>query len=138
MKNSQKNFRILVVALVALFSVSFVPAARAGDTKGTIPVSVSYVGNANDAAIFELSFNNEKEAEFEIMITDKFSTIYYEKVKGTDQVRKFQFYNNDSNGGSVKDEIMVVITNTATKEATTYKILPNARVEKNSDLVAKL
>jgi hypothetical protein len=137
MKNSQKNFRILVVALVALFSVSFASAAPAGDNNGSVPVNVSYVGNANDAAIFELSFNNEKAAEFEIMITDKFSTIYYEKVKGIDQVRKFQFYNNDSNGGYVKDEITVLITNTATKEATSYKIMPNARVEKNSDLVAK-
>ena len=44
----------------------------------------------------------------------------------------------DAEGGSINDEILVVITNTATKEVSTYKILPNASIGKDNDLVAKL
>jgi len=138
MKNSQNNFRIFAVALVALFSVAFAPSAHAAGTTGKDPVTVKYVGSSNNVAIFELSFTNEKEEQFEIMITDKYSSLYYEKVKGTELSRKFQFVSSDADGGSVSDVILVVITNTATKEVTTYKILPNASIGKDSDLIAKL
>ena len=72
------------------------------------------------------------------MITDRYSNLYYEKVKGTELSRKFQFVSSDADGGSVTDEILVVITNTATKEVTTYKILHNASIGKTNELVAKL
>ena len=138
MKNSKNNFRIFVVALVALFSVALTSSAIAADTKGTDPVVVKYVGASDNIAIFELSFTNEKEEQFEIMITDKYNSLYYEKVKGTELSRKFQFVSTDTDGGSVNDEILVVITNTTTKEVSTYKILPNASIGKDNDLVAKL
>jgi len=138
MKNSKNNFRIFVVALVALFSVALTSSATAADTKGTDPVVVKYVGASNNIAIFQLSFTNEKEEQFEIMITDKYDNLYYEKVKGTELSRKFQFVSSDADGGSVTDEILVVITNTTTKEVYTYKILPNASIGKDNDLVAKL
>ena len=138
MKNSKNNFRIFVVALVALFSVALTSSATAADTKGTDPVVVKYVGASDNVAIFELSFTNEKEEQFEIMITDKYNSLYYEKVKGTELSRKFQFLSTEADGGSVNDEILVVITNTTTKEVSTYKILPNASIGKDNDLVAKL
>jgi hypothetical protein len=138
MKNSKNSLRIFAVALVALFSVALTSSATAADTKGTDPVVVKYVGASNNIAIFELSFTNEKEEQFEIMITDRYNSLYYEKVKGTELSRKFQFVSSDADGGSVNDEILVVITNTATKEVTTYKILPNASIGKANDLVAKL
>jgi hypothetical protein len=138
MKNSKNSLRIFAVALVALFSVALTSSATAADTKGTDPVVVKYVGASDNIAIFELSFTNEKEEQFEIMITDRYNSLYYEKVKGTELSRKFQFMSNDADGGSVNDEILVVITNTATKEVTTYKILPNASIGKDNDLVAKL
>jgi len=138
MKNSKNNFRIFVVALVALFSVALTSSATAADTKATDPVVVKYIGASDNVAIFELSFTNEKEEQFEIMITDKYNSLYYEKVKGTELSRKFQFVSTDADGGSVNDEILVVITNTTTKEVSTYKILPNASIGKDNDLVAKL
>jgi hypothetical protein len=138
MKNLKNISRIFVVALVALFSVALTSSATAADTKGTDPVVVKYVGASDNIAIFELSFTNEKEEQFEIMITDKYNSLYYEKVKGTELSRKFQFLSTDADGGSVNDEILVVITNTATKEVSTYKILPNASIGKDNELVAKL
>ena len=135
MKNSKNNFRIFAVALVALFSVALTPSAHA---TGNDPVTVKYVGASNNVAIFELAFTNEKEEQFEILITDKYNSLYYEKVKGTELSRKFQFVCSDADDGSVNDEILVVITNTTTKEVSTYKILPNASIGKDNELVAKL
>lgn len=138
MKKSQNKFRIFAVALVALSSVTLTSSAYAAGTTGKDPVTVKYVGASNNIAIFELAFTNEKEEQFEILITDKYSSLYYEKVKGTELSRKFQFVSSDADGGSVSDEILVVIKNTSTKEVTTYKILPNASIGKDSDLIAKL
>ena len=138
MKNSKNNFRIFAVALVALFSVALTSSAHAAGTTGKDPVTVKYVGASNNVAIFELVFTNEKEEQFEIMITDRYNSLYYEKVKGTELSRKFQFVSSDADGGSVNDEILVVITNTTTKEVSTYKILPNASIGKDNELVAKL
>ena len=138
MKNSKNNFRIFAVALIALFSVALTSSAHAAGTTGNDTVTVKYVGSINNAPIFQLSFTNETVEQFEIFITDKFDTIYYEKIKGKGLVRKFQFLSNDLKGGAPDDEITVVIQNTATKEVTTYKILPNASIGKDSDLIAKL
>lgn len=138
MKNSQSKFRVLVVSLAALFGVTCTSVAHAGEATGNFPVTVKYVGALNNAPIFQLSFTNQTVEQFEIFITDKFNTIYYEKIKGKELVRNFQFLSNESEGGSVDDEITVVIQNTATKVITTYKIQPNAHVEKNMQLVAKL
>ena len=139
MKNSKNSFRVLAVSIAALFGVTCTSFAHAaGEATGNFPVSVKYVGAINNAPIFQLSFTNETVEQFEIFITDKFDTIYYEKIKGKGLVRKFQFLSNDLKGGAPDDEITVVIQNTATKEVTTYKILPNASIGKDSDLIAKL
>jgi hypothetical protein len=138
MKNSQRKFRNGVVALVALSGVAFTNAAHATKTNGTVPVIVKCVGTANDAAIFQLSFTNEKNEQYDVTISDKFNTVYYEKIKGIEQVRKFQFYSSDTDGGSIDDELTVVIRNRTTKAVTTYKILPNVKVERETELVAVL
>jgi hypothetical protein len=138
MKNSKNNFRSLFVALVTLFSTAFTTAAHATETTGNDPITVKYVGASNNVAIFEISFASDSLSQYEIFISDNFGRIYYEKVKGKDLSRKFQFVNNIADDGSADDEILVSIKNTATKEVSTYKILPNASIGKNNDLIAKL
>ena len=139
MKNSKNSFRVLAVSIAALFGVTCTSFAHAaGEATGNFPVSVKYVGAINNAPIFQLSFTNETVEQFEIFIADKFNTIYYEKIKGKGLVRNFQFLSNDLDGGAADDEITVVIQNTATKVITTYKIQPNAHVEKDMELAAKL
>lgn len=138
MKNSKNSFRVLAVSIAALFGVTCTAVAHAGEATGDFPVSVKYVGAINNAPIFQLSFTNETVEQFEIFITDKFNTIYYEKIKGKGLVRNFQFLSNDLDGGAADDEITVVIQNTATKVITTYKIQPNAHVKKDMELVTKL
>ncbi len=138
MKTLKNNLSIFVVALVTLFSVAFTSSAKAADTKGTSPVTVKYVGTANDLAIFQVVFVSDAVAQYEISITDKYSSLYYENVKGTEIIRNYQFYSTDMGGGSANDEILVTVKNTLTKEVTTYKILPNANHKKEAPYTAKL
>ena len=138
MKTLKNNSRIFIVALVTLFSVALTSSANAANTKGTDPVTVKYVGKANDLAIFQVVFVSDSVAQYEISITDKYSSLYYEKVKGTEIVRNYQFYSTDVDGGSTTDEILVTVKNTLTKEVSTYKILPNASYKKEAAYVAKL
>jgi hypothetical protein len=138
MKNSKNNFRVFAVSVAALFGVACTSVAYAGEATGNFPVTVKYIGVVNSAPTFQLAFTNENVAQFEITIRDKFSTIYYEKINGKGLVRNFQFVSNEVEGGSADDEITVVIQNTATKVITTYKILPNASIQKDTELIAKL
>lgn len=138
MTNSKNNFSIFVVALVALFSVSFSTAAHAADNTNSLPVNLKYLGASNNAPIFELSFTNEKVEEFEITVSDKSNTIYTETLKGKGLVRKYQFVSNEIAGSSVEDEIVVTIKNTTTNTVVTYKVHPGAPVEAEKELVASL
>jgi len=126
------------MALVALFSVTLTAAHAAGGTN-SLPVNLKYLGTANQAPIFELTFTNEKVAEFEITVTDKDNIIYAETVKGKGLVRKYQFVNNDVNTNvSADDEIIVVVKNTITKEVITYKIHPASPSTGETELVGGL
>jgi Ca2+-binding RTX toxin-like protein len=134
MKNSKNNFRIFVIALAALFAAAGTNTATAIDNKGNLPVSVKYVGAVDNAPVFQLSFTNEKEEQYEIKVMDATDTIYTETVKGKGQVRKYQFVNN----GNGDDVLLVQIRNTSTNAVITYKINPSSKVEAETELVATL
>ena len=90
MKISRTNYRLFALAFAALFCVTFMPSASATNVYNNFPVSIKYLGTTQNAPIFELAFTNEAVQEFEIIITDKFNTIYKESIKGMGLVRKFQ------------------------------------------------
>lgn len=137
MKNLKINFNIFVVALVTLFSVSFTTAATAADGTTNLPVNLKYLGVANNAPIFQLSFTNEKAEAFEVTITDKYNTIYTEVVKGKASVRRYQFVSNEANVVAGEDEeIVVSIKNIASNNVVVYKLHPGSPVEAEKELVA--
>ncbi|MBC7422034.1 MAG: hypothetical protein H7334_01125 [Ferruginibacter sp.] len=138
MKNSMINLRTLVVATIALFSVSFASATSLEDGANNLPVNLKYLGANNNSPIFQLSFTNTDIEQFEITVTDKYNTIYTETVKGKGLVRKYQFVSNELNGSSADDELVVEIKNTTTKSVVTYKIHPGAPANKETELVASL
>lgn len=138
MKNSMINFRTLVVATIALFSVSFASATSLEDGANNIPINLKYLGANNNSPIFQLSFTNTNIEQFEITVTDGYNTIYTETVKGKGLLRKYQFVSNELNSSSVDDELVVAIKNTTTKTVVTYKIHPGAPANKETELVASL
>lgn len=137
MKNSKINFRNLVVALVALLSVSITATANPATGETSLPVNLKYLGAANNAPIFQLSFTNENVDAFEVTIKDKYNTIYSEVVKGKGLVRRYQFVNNEMSGlVAEEDEIVVSIKNIATNNVVVYKLHPGSPVNAEKELVA--
>ena len=131
-----KISRIFAAALITFFSVAFTPAAHAAESTSDVPVTVKYVGAANNAPIFQFSFGNETVEQFEITVSDKYSTLYSETIKGKGLVRKYQFVNNDSIVAPADDEIVVTIKNIATKNVITYTLHPGAPTENERELIA--
>ena len=137
MKISKINFRMLIVAIAALFSVSFTASAHPTTGNTSLPVNLKYLGAANNAPIFQLSFTNENVDEFEVTIKDKYNTIYSEVVKGKGLVRRYQFVNNELSGiAAEEDEIVVSIKNIASNSVVVYKLHPGAPVNAEKELVA--
>lgn len=138
MKILKSNFRRLTVAIVALFCVAFISSANAENGYNNFPVNIKYLGAAQNAPVFELSFTNEIVQEFQITITDKYNTIFTEKIKGKGLVRKYQFVNEDVSAITKEDVnvINVEIRNLSTNNVITYKINPNTRVQSEIELVA--
>ena len=138
MKILKSNFRRLTVAIVALFCVAFMSSANAENGYNNFPVNIKYLGAAQNAPVFELSFTNELVQEFQITITDKYNTIFTEKIKGKGLVRKYQFVNEDVSAITREDVnvINVEIRNLSTNNVITYKINPNTRVQNEIELVA--
>lgn len=134
MKNSKKNFQIFVVALVALFTVAGTTAAHATNNAGDAAVPVKYGSAVNAGPVFQLSFTNEREQQYEIKILEANEAIYTETITGKELVRKFQFINN----GSDEDILKIQIKNISTKAVITYKINPTTTIEAETELVASL
>lgn len=138
MKISKINYRLFTVAIIALFSVIFITPAHAENGYKNFPVSIKYLGAAQNAPIFELSFTNEDVQEFQIIITDKYNTIYKENIKGKGLVRKYKFVNEEVSISS-KEELNIInveIKNLSTNNVITYKINPNTRIQNEIELVA--
>ena len=134
MKNSKNNLQIFVVALVALFTVANTTAAHATNNAGNAAVPVKYSSAVNAGPVFQLSFTNEREQQYEIKILEANEAIYTETITGKELVRKFQFINN----GSDEDVLKTQIKNISTKAVITYKINPTTTIEAETELVASL
>ena len=138
MKISVNNYRSFALAFASLLCITFMTSASATNVYNNFPVSIKYIGATQNAPIFELDFTNEVVQEFEIIITDKFNTIYKENIKGKGLVRKFQFINEETSS-SLKDEssiLNVEIRNLSTNNVITYKINPSTHVQNEIELVA--
>ena len=138
MKISRNNFRRFALAFASLLCVTFMTSANATNVYNNFPVSIKYIGATQNAPIFELAFTNEVVQEFEIIISDKFNTIYKENIKGKGLVRKFQFINEEASANS-KDELTMLnleIRNLTTNNVITYKINPSTRAQNEIELVA--
>ena len=138
MKISKNNFRRFALAFASLLCVTFMTSANATNVYNNFPVSIRYIGATQNAPIFELAFTNEVVQEFEIIITDKFNTIYKENIKGKGLVRKFQFINEEASA-NFKDELTMLdveIRNLTTNNVITYKINPSTRAQNEIELVA--
>ncbi len=133
MKNLKNKFRIASIAIAVVITISFMPAAKAGDDNGKFPVNVKFIGAQNDAPVYQFSFTNQKEEEFTITVSDKYNVIYTETVKGVGLVRKFQLVKNNLYDNTDDNEVVVEIKNTTTSNVINYRINPTAYPQTKSE-----
>ena len=132
MKKLQKNYRLVIVALMSIFVLAFTPAHASEGKPTTLAVDVKCIGFQNDSPVFQLSFTNEAEDEFYITIRDNhYNVIYSEKVKGINISRKFQLVNEEKEEGDINFEISSKKTNSTVK----YKVNTTTRVISDTQVV---
>lgn len=87
---TMKNTRLIAIALVAFFAVSFASPAMANDDKRAIPVELKFIGDIKNQLHFQMSFTGIEENEFSISIRDEFNNVLYsENVTGGNFTKKF-------------------------------------------------
>ncbi len=133
-KNTQRRF---IVALALIFTLTASNNVKAASENDYVPVAFRYVGVANNAPVFQLSFSNEQVESFSITIKSKDNTIFFEKLKGTNKtlLRKYQFINE---GATYNDDeqITIEVRNTTTNKVVTYTFNVNEAASKGYDLIA--
>jgi hypothetical protein len=128
------NFRTVVMALVAVFTLSVAPAFANGGNgkdkkeKNIIPVELKYIGQLNDQPLFELAFSNEEESEFTVIIRDEYGTVLYkDNVKGSSFSKKFLLNTEELGTVSLKFEVY----GKKTDKTATFQIDRSSRTVEN-------
>ena len=137
MKTIKNTHRRFIVALALIFTLTASNNVKAANENDHVPVAFRYVGVANNAPVFQLSFSNEQVESFTVTIKSKDNTIFFEKLKGTNKtlLRKYQFINE---GATYNDDeqITIEVRNTPTNKVVTYTFNVNEASSKGYDLIA--
>ena len=132
MKKTSFNLNSIIAVLITVLFISFSGTASAADGKGNIPVKIEYLGSADESPVFQVTFSNETEEEYVIVIRDNSNNVLYsEKVKGKNVNRKFQLVNE----GLADDEIHFEITNRKANTSVSYKTTSSTEVVKDINVV---
>lgn len=110
MKTLVNKSRVAVVALIAVFTLSFSAPALANEKdkkeKNSIPVELKYIGQLNQQPLFELAFSSEEENEYVVIIRDEFGTVLYkDNIKGSAFSKKFLLNTEELGNVSLKFEV---------------------------------
>ena len=137
MKTIKNTHRSFIVALALIFTLTASNNVKAAVENDYVPVAFRYVGVANNAPVFQLSFSNEQVESFTVTIKSKDNIIFFEKLKGTNKtlLRKYQFINE---GATYNDDeqITIEVRNTTTNKLVTYTFNVNEAASKGNDLIA--
>ena len=137
MKTIKNTHRSFIVALALIFTLTASNNVKAAVENDYVPVAFRYVGVANNAPVFQLSFSNEQVESFTVTIKSKDNIIFFEKLKGTNKtlLRKYQFINE---GATYNDDeqITIEVKNTTTNKVVTYTFNVNEAASKGNDLIA--
>lgn len=132
MKTLLINTRILAIAFASVFAVAFTSPVLAAE-KDPAPVELKYLGQLRNQPLFELTFNNEENTEFLVVIRDEFRNVLYkETVKAGVTSRKYALNTDDLGDISIQFEI----TGKQTDKTIVYEVNKNSRFVE--DMTVKL
>ncbi len=92
MKKVMNKNKAIIIALMAIISVSFGNPVLATDKRNDIPgVEIKYLGFRDKNPVFEIIMNNPKNDNFIITIRDESGTVLFsEKLSGKNLSRKYR------------------------------------------------
>ena len=124
------NKTLALVALVAIFTVSFSTSALAIDETNPSGIELKFIGNLKNQPIFQLTANHPDETEFSVSVMDENNVVLYkDNVKSGVNGKKFMLNTEELGDASVRFEI----TGKKSNKTIVYEINRNSHVV--SDLV---
>ncbi|MFT3933039.1 MAG: hypothetical protein QM726_05425 [Chitinophagaceae bacterium] len=107
MKNVMKNYRTLVIALVAALSIASTSNVMANDeVKVKSGIDLKFIGNLENQPVFQLNVNNTEDDEFVVTFRDEQNNVLYAgKLKGVNIVKNFQLSNDEGFDGPMSVEV---------------------------------
>lgn len=108
MKKVMSKNKAIIIALMAIISVSFSNPVLATDKKNDPPgVEIKYLGFQNRNPVFEINMNNAKNDNFIVTITDESGTVLFsEKLSGVNLSRKYRIDTEEEiTAGSLRFEV---------------------------------
>lgn len=125
MKNLLINTRIAVIALALTFTLAFASQAQANDEKNPSGIEFKFIGNYQQQPVFQLTYNNSVENEFNVVVRDQHNNVLYrETLKGTSIAKKFILNTEEIGDGDVTFEI----TGKKGSKAIVYEVSNNSRL----------
>ena len=115
MKQVMNKNKAIIIALMAIISVSFSNPVLATDKKNDHPgVEIKYLGFREKNPVFEIIMNNANNDNFIITIRDESGTVLFsEKLSGKNLSRKYRIDTEEEIAeGSLRFEVRSLTTKT--------------------------
>lgn len=123
MKTIMNYTRILVIAAVAVFTLSFANPVLANDGKHPVQTELKYIGEIKSQPVFELTFNTEDENEFVVVIRDEYKNVLHkEYIKAGTVSKKYMITNELAD----LDLLSFEVTGRKTDKTVVFQINKNA------------
>lgn len=124
MKTIMNYTRILVIAAVAVFTLSFANPVLANDGKNPAQTELKYIGEIKSQPVFELTFNTEDENEFVVVIRDEYKNVLHkEYIKAGTVSKKYMITNELAD----LDLLSFEVTGRKSDKTVVFQINKNAR-----------
>jgi len=119
MKKVMSKNKAIIIALMAIISVSFSNPVLATDKKSDLPgIEIKYLGFQNRNPVFEIHMNNTKSDNFIVTIRDESGTVLFsEKLSGVNLSRKYRI---DTEEEITEGSLRFEITSLTNKKTSVY------------------
>ena len=121
MKTVMNNFKMMVIAMTAVFTLSFSSITLAGkDSTDNSNAEFQFVGKVENLPVFRLVLNSENTANYQVTVkVDNGEVLFTERLKGSNISRMYKL---DTDNTDLISGTTFEVTNKTTNQTTVYKI----------------
>ena len=121
MKTVMNNFKIMVIAMTAVFTLSFSSVTLAGkDSTDNANPEFQFVGKVENLPVFRLVLNSQNTTYYQVTVkVDNGEVLFTERLKGSNISRMYKL---DTDNTDLISGTTFEVTNKTTNQTTVYKI----------------